>query len=191
MLISYDINKVLISYSIKIIFKLGMSMKLLDKSFLQDWALDNSELIKDINKYITGDDLMSVTSRDLHELITTFPQFAYEGRAYRFLSKDKELNDLDLEHINFENSHPNRSWSLEPNAYKSVLKSYGKNNQVVFLYEAQISFGFNLVDFALFLWKNDVEVFNRNLGLLEKETEILVLNYSSLQFVEKLYFSYG
>lgn len=170
-----------------------MSLKSLDKHKLKNWALDNSELIKDINKYITGDDLRSVSKNDLHNLMDLFPQFFYQGKAYRFLSKDREFNHsefLDLEHLDFDFDHPNLSWSLEKEAYRSVLKSYSKNDQVVFLYEAQISVGFNLVHFALFLWENNIQVFDKNLGLLERESEILVLNYSDLRLVEKLYYNY-
>lgn len=164
---------------------------MMNKTQLKKWALDNSELIHDINKYISGDNLSLVTKSDLLALIETFPQFIFIGKAHRFLSQPKEHDDINLEkNIYFNQSLPNLSWSIDNHAYKSVLRSYSLQDQTVFLFEAHIELGFNLIDFALFLWKSEIESFNSSIGLLERETEILVLKYSNLNMVDKFHFNY-
>lgn len=167
-----------------------MSNKSNYKQLLKKWALDNSELIKDIKNYVNGDDLRSITQKDLLELIDTFPEFVYQGPAYRFLNREQEYSDIHLEKIEFDYSHPNRSWSLKDDAYKSVLKSYSMNNQVVFIYQANITQGFDLCSFCHYMCTQGIDSFNSCLGLLDKETEILVLDYNQLSLVDQLFFKY-
>lgn len=159
------------------------------KTEIKNWAIDNSELIKDLNLYISGDNLNSITNQDIHELMETFPDFSYTGKAYRFLAQAKTSDNIDLESLEFDSSHRNLSWSKTIDAYKNVAISYRLENQVIFIYSADISYGFDLSSFFLYLLSFRFD-FLKKTGtlLLEEEKEILVLNYSNLELVEKFFY---
>lgn len=111
-------------------------------------------------------------------LMKFFPEFVYQGQAYRFISQNKD----EIKFLTWDSSFDNFSWSLNPEVHKEVLGSISEKNHLVKVYKANVK-GLDLKNFISCLQEYVPELKMLG-GYVERELEILVIEYNDLELHE-------
>ena len=111
----------------------------------------------------------------LEALVNTFPQFHYEGVAFRALRGEW-----------IEEGFHNFSWSLDFESAVEACESFSALSGDIFVYEAQIK-GFDLDLFVRQVMEKEVHTFSPNfLSFALKEKEILSYQQSGRVLSQKI-----
>lgn len=135
----------------------------------------DSSVIRDLSSHLSGDKGIDY-ERLFSELFAMFPEFTYNGKAYRALLGKWSPTERNI------------SWSLDDEcAIEACLGTNDTtNNKEVWLYEAQV-IGIDLKKLVTHLAREHVIEFNsKSRTFAATEKEILVEEFSDLKFINKM-----
>lgn len=144
----------------------------------QQWLIDNEDVLKVFSNYIF-DPEYPMGRLEIEIVLKMFPEFKYKGPGFRALMQDS----INSNKLVWRDDLDSFAWSKSKHAYRSVISSLTKKNQLVQIYQGNVT-GLDLHAFIL-EFSEFYLPFKNSLGLTAHEEEVLALSFTNLEKIEE------